>query len=200
MGEKDSMKFWLGFCLGLLMSPIIVGCGNEEAGPIDSGGRNPRDILRNLEASYKFKNYEAYANLLADDFRFYPEPETREREQLPEYFDRLTDSLLTMRLLASDDLLDVKIALTFNPTPLYVPGKPGWLRLDVLDTFLEAEFPATDEFPQGLTLHVDGHVQQFYFRKGRSEEDTLVTSPTAEDYYIVEWHDKGAPSGAKGAQ
>ena len=190
------MNLTLSFCLVLLMALLVGPCGNDEVVPIDIDDweiSEPR-TLQNLQVAFRFRNIEEYARLLSDDFRFYPDPQTREREQLPEFWDRSTDSLLTGLLLKSEQLDGVKIKLTFNSTPRPVPGKPRWVKIDVLDTFLEVTLRPSEEFEEGVTLLVDGQVNQFYFRRGRTEGDTLSTSSTAGLIYIVEWHDRGAPA------
>jgi hypothetical protein len=85
----------------------------------------------------------------------------------------------------------VKIKLTFGQTPQEVPGKARWTSINVVDTFLEFELGATVEYPDGVTLLVDGQVNKFYFRKGWTEGDTLAASATADNLYIVEWRDLG---------
>jgi hypothetical protein len=96
--------------------------------------------------------------------------------------------------------MDVSIDLTLGPVLSDVPGHPRWTRVDVNDTFLEVVLTPTDEFPDGFTLQIDGQVQSFWFRKGRAEDDTLSTSLTAENLYIVEWRDRGANSGSLNSQ
>jgi hypothetical protein len=183
----------------LLMSLAFVGCQDDK--PIEDfefydAAIAERHVLKNLQTAYEYRNVEQYSVLLADDFRFYFESETREREQLPEFWNRFTDSVQTRNLLHSFDLTDLKVKLTFDGTPRSVPGKPGWTNIDVVDTFLEIELGSNDDFPDGVTLLLDGQVNRFYFRKGRTETDTLATSPTSSLYHVVEWRDLGSPSGA----
>jgi hypothetical protein len=175
------------------MSVFVVACGDDQdQQPVERvRPETEAEILEALQTDYKFQDNEHYAELLADDFRFYFDPVTREIEDLPEFWERATDSLQTARLLRSADLIGVKIKLTFGPTPQEVPGRPRWTNINVVDTFLEVELGPTDEYPDGVTLLVDGQINRFYFRKGRTEGDTLATSATAENLYIAEWRDSG---------
>ena len=53
------------------------------------------------------------------------------------------------------------------------------------------------------TLRVDGDAQDLFLRKGASPADTLASSPTAQEWFLVEWHDLArlqAPAGPGGAE
>lgn len=187
----------------LLMSLALVGCQDDK--PIEyfefyDAAIAERHVLKNLQTAYEYRDVEQYSVLLADDFRFYFESDTREREQLPEFWNRFIDSVQTRNVLHSPQVKDLKIKLTFDATPRSVPGRPGWTNIDVVDTFLEIELGPTNEFAEGVTLLLDGQVNRFYFRKGRTEADTLATSPTASLYHVVEWRDLGNPSGLLAAK
>ena len=186
---KSSIRFWFL----LACTAFLAGCGDDDERPVVERQRPATEaaMLDTLEVNYKFRQGDLYAELLADDFRFYFDPITQEIENLPEFWDRTTDSTQTAQLLGAEDLLGVKINLTFNATPQDVPGKPRWQTITVGDPFLEIEIGPTDEFEEGVTLLVDGQVQKFFFRRGRTEADTLEASPTADDLYMVEWRDMG---------
>jgi hypothetical protein len=181
------------FILGL--TAILPGCGDDDERPVVERQRPATEaaMLDTLEVNYRLQQEDFYAELLADDFRFYPDPISQERENLPEFWDRATDSTQTAKLFVAEELKGVKINLTFNSVPQPVSGKPHWTYIDVGDTFIEVELGPTEEFVEGVTILVDGQVQRFFFRKGRTEADTLAVSPTAENIYIVEWWDRGAP-------
>lgn len=186
---KGTFRFWF-----LLAFPaFLLGCGDDDERPVAERQRPATEaaILDTLEVNYRLQQTDFYADLLADDFRFYLDPITREREQLPEFWDRMTDSTQTAKLFGAEELIGVKINLTFNSVPQPVSGKPHWTYIDVGDTFIEVELGPTEEFEDGVTILVDGQVQRFIFRKGRTEADTLAVSPTAKNIYIVEWRDRG---------
>jgi hypothetical protein len=86
----------------------------------------------------------------------------------------------------------VEVELAFNPTPQEVPGKARWTRVDVSDSFIQVEIGPQEEYPDGVTLLVDGQTNSFFFRRGRTEGDTLAASATANNLYVVEWRDRGA--------
>jgi hypothetical protein len=191
---KSKARFWF-----LLACPaFLFGCGDDDVQPVVERQRPATEaaMLDTLEVNYRLHQEDFYADLLADDFRFYFDPVTRERESLPEFWDRTTDSTQTALLLGSEELVGVKINLTFNLPPQDVPGKPRWKTVTVGDTFLEIELGPTDEFEEGVTLLVDGQVQKFFFRRGRTEADTLEASATANDLYMVEWRDMGPSFGS----
>lgn len=56
-------------------------------------------------------------------------------------------------------------------------------------------FIEVDKPPVGggevLTIRIDGDVQDFYFRQGRTPADTLASSATSQLWYLVEWRDQG---------
>lgn len=196
MIRKRSWEGVLAFSIAALVA-FGVGCTTEEdpgGGEVYFDQTSPKNVLENLQTSYKYRNIDKYAVLLAEDFLFFFDPITQEREQLPPFWNRFTDSVQTNRLFSSPDLIGTKIKLTYNPTPLTVneSGREHWVYIDVADTFLEVELGPTEEFEDGVTLLVDGQVNRFYFRKGRTEADSLVESPTSQLYFITEWRDRGA--------
>jgi hypothetical protein len=200
MIRKRSWEGVLAFSIAALVA-FGVGC-TDTVPPVDGevylDQTSPDNVLINLQTSYKFRNIEEYAKLLADDFLFFFDPVTQEREQLPEFWNRFTDSVQTDRLFNSPDLIGTKIKLTYDKTPREVneSGREHWVYIDVGDTFLEVELGPTEEFEEGVTLLVDGQTNRFYFRKGRTEADTLAESATSQLYYITEWKDRGASVGS----
>jgi hypothetical protein len=81
--------------------------------------------------------------------------------------------------------------MQYSPTPITDPAKPDWELINIGDEFLEVELQATPGQTEGITIVVDGQIQKFYFRKGRTPADTLASSLTSSQYYIVEWRDLG---------
>ena len=146
------------------------------------------DVLKNLQLAYKQRNITEYARLLADDFTFCFDPATRP-ENVPECWDRAADSTATGRLFAAMDVSDIRIVLTYgSDVPVSEPGREKWRFIRITDTFLEIDkVPATGEV---ITFRVDGDVQDFYLRKGRSPADTLAASPTSREWFLVAWYDR----------
>jgi len=192
----------------LLLAAMVLSlaaCGDEtdhichEANPpiecVLKAPTSEANLLDNLQAAYEYRDVAAYSDLLADDFRFYFDPDTRSSNNLPEFWNSDTDSTQTGRLFTSTKVSEIRVNLTFNRTA--VPdSRPGWSYIIVQDTFLEVDQIPDQSEPEGITFRVDGQIQKFYFRKGKSPADTLATSATAQRYYIVEWRDFGFGTGA----
>jgi len=144
------------------------------------------NLLHNLEVAYEYQDIDAFADLLADDFRFYSDVD----DQLPVFWNRDGEVEQTECLFDSPEYADIRVNLTFFPTPETVTGSPELSLIHVQDTLLEVDVPPSSEEPDGMTLRVDGQIQKFYFRKGRTPDDV------SERYYIVEWRDLGFGAGA----
>lgn len=175
-----------GGCLGGDKCPRgVPGC--EDPGDFVSPRLQPADVLKNLQAAYKQRNITEYAKLLADDFTFCFDPATRP-DNVPECWDRAADSAATGRLFAATDISDIRINLAYGPeTPDNNPGHARWFRIRATDTFVEIDkVPPVGEV---ITLRVDGDTQDFYLRKGRNPADTLATSATAREWFLVGWND-----------
>jgi hypothetical protein len=169
----------------------MFGCTTNEP-PIDDIHYflqdSPDHVLRNLQTAYKSKDIAEYAKLLAEDFQFYFDPDTRADKGLPEYWNRFTDSTQTGKVFASNEVNDIRISMTYSPTPLPVDelGRTTWQLINVGDEFLEVELKATPGQVEGITLVVDGQIQKFYFRRGKTPDDSLSSL-----FYITEWRDLG---------
>lgn len=149
---------------------------------------SPENVLRNLETAWKNRDIEEYAKLFAEDFRFYFDEGTRQQNgTLPVFWNAVDESTQIAALFSSPLVTDIRIKLQFGPAKdAGEPGRPGWVYIDVLDTFLEVDLEPEAGELEGLTLRIDGQKQRFFFRKGRTPEDT-----ESEIWYIVEWRDFG---------
>lgn len=154
---------------------------------------SPESVLQLLIKSYTRRDIVLYASLLAGDFQFWFDPDTRP-STVPDFWTRQQDSTGTGNLFAASDVSDIRIRLTYGTSTWdNTLGHAGWRKIRVTDTFLEVDkVPPTGEV---VTLRVDGDVQDFYFRRGRTPADTLATSPTARLWYLVEWRDLARLSG-----
>lgn len=186
----------LGFGTNGCVKDGCRGCppsGNP--GAFVSPRLNPNDVIKNLELAYQQRNIAEYAKLLADDFTFCFDPATRP-DNVPDCWDRATDSTATARLFAASDISDIRITLTYGPDmSVSEPGKEKWRLIRITDTFLEIDkVPPTGEV---ITLRVDGDTQDFYLRKGRSPADTLAASPTSREWFLVAWYDRARLNAAQ---
>ncbi len=182
--------------LTLVTMILMSGCGDDPAKPDPSAyldASSPENVLENLQTAYKLRESMPYADLLADDFRFYFDEGTRQQNgSLPEYWERSEDAAQTGALFASDQVTDIRVDLRHGAAePVTVAGRESWLRIRVTDTFLEVDLKPQPGELEGLTLRVDGQQNDFYFRKGKSAADTLSGSATAQFYHLVEWRDFG---------
>lgn len=173
----------------------VAGCGDDyvwrDGGPDHIAQTTPANVLRNLVTAYKYRNIEEYSRLFADDVTFFYDPISGEREALPEFWNRLSDSTTTEQLFQSAEVSDIRLSLTYSPTPKPVneSGRVNWVYIDVEDAFFEVTL-VTPAHPEGITHIVEAEDQRFYFRKGRHEGDTEASSQTSSLYFIVEWHNK----------
>jgi len=157
-------------------------------------------VVDDLETSWDRRDSDRYAALLAEDFRFFFDPDTQGQNNLPEFFNKTQDSTQVAKLFRASRVGDIRAALTFDPMPLAVnePGRDHWLMTNVADTFIEVDFEPDVKEPEGITFRVDGSIQRLYFRKGRTEADATSSSPTSNLYYLVEWRELGYGAAAAG--
>ena len=197
----------LAFLLLLGVGAVAGGCSKAKPptppDPAPGPRLAPADVVNALQWAYRHRDATVYGKLLADDFQFWFDPATRP-DNVPEFWTRLQDSTGTGNLFRAADVSDIRITLTFgSDVPVNVAGQERWRKIRVTDTFLEVDkVPLTGEV---ITFRVDGDVQDFYVRQGRSPADTLAASPTAREWFLVEWRDlarlsalaAGTPRGAR---
>lgn len=176
-----------------LVGVLAAGC-TTEVKPVDEDEYKPRtspaNVAHNLVVSYSKREIERYAELLAEDFQFFFDAATRPAG-IPIFWTRLEDSTGTARLFRASDVTDIRITLTYGvDKPVTQVGRDKWRWIQVTDTFLEVDQPPVGG-GEVLTLRVDGDLQDFYFRQGRTPGDTLPDSETAKLWYLVEWRDQG---------
>jgi hypothetical protein len=157
----------------------------------------PAEDLKKLKWAYVQRDPISYAELLADDFRFYFDPATREEHDLPEFWTRVEDSTCTARLFSSEEISNVRLSVTeYDPVPELVNelGREKWRLIRMTDVKLEVDQRLQPGEADGITYLIEGQRHEFYFRKGRTPADTLTTSQSAQLWFIVEWHDLGPHS------
>ena len=181
----------------VVMALGAAGCGGDKPTPPTITARlAPSDVVDQLQTAYRTRDPQMYARLLADDFHFIPF-QPRDSHESPESWPRALDSSYTNRLFQATDVRQVRVALTWGAdVPDNQLGHEGWRRIRITDTFIEVD----QEPPLGeiLTLRVDGDVQDFFLRKGQSPGDTVSSSPTAQEWFLVEWHDLARLQAASG--
>lgn len=191
--RRKASLFSLVLATGIV-ALLAVGCTKPGGPPPDpetyKERTSPANVVNNVIVSYKKREIDRYAELLADDFQFYFDEETRP-VGIPIFWNRLEDSTGTGNLFSASDVTDIRITLTYgNDVPVTQVGRESWRKITVTDTFLEVDKPPVGG-GEVLTLRVDGDLQDFYFRKGKAPGDTLPGSTTANLWYLVEWRDQG---------
>lgn len=204
MRPRGATTSWrmAGVFLLMLTLYLVAGCSDTEKQviidpPPPTDRLQPSDVVTALVYSYKHRDTVEYSRILASDFQFWFDPDTRP-DNVPEFWTRLQDSTGTGNLFRATDVTDIRITLTYGADVAdNTIGHRGWRKIRVTDTFLEVDkVPPVGEV---LTLRVDGDVQDFYLRKGRTPADTLASSPTSKQWYLVEWHDLARLSALKEA-
>jgi hypothetical protein len=181
-----------------LLTLFLLACSDdakeEEEDPY-LNGNTPTILLQNLQRAWIHRDIEYYETLFSDDYRFYFAPSAIEQDpQLPEYWTRAEEVESVGQLFASEHISDIRLSvLEYDPVPEPVnePGLEHWLLIKITDEQLEIEQEPLPGQNEGITFFVNGQPQHFYFRKGKTEADTLTSSATSAKYYIVRWEDLG---------
>ena len=175
------------------------GCGKDNLaaprpGPV--ARPTPGSVIDSLQSAYRTRDIRSYAEILAADFAFRFDPETRP-EGIPENWTRFPDSTATSHLFSAIDVANIEISLTYgDAVEDDAPGHERWRRIRVTYTDLKIGLPIV----VGRTISVSGDAQDFYMRRGYTPGDTLDDSPTAKQWFLVEWHDLGRLSGQLGVR
>jgi hypothetical protein len=141
-------------------------------------------VVNILVASYERREIEGYAPLLAPDFRFYFQPDDIPRGLPREYWNREEDSTGTGALFdasfgAAAEISSISVDLgAFAPEDAGRPDVPGAKRIRLTHAKLVVDQS------NGVTLVVEGDVQDMYFRRGSAAAGTDSTK-----WYLFEWHD-----------
>jgi hypothetical protein len=179
---------------------LVTGCTDIEPPPIIKlpypAQTSPDNVLQKLKLSYVQRDPVAYAEILADDFAFYFDPSTlEENPTLPTFWGRIADSTSTADLFASEEISDIRLSvMEYDKVPEVVNevGREHWRLIKLTDEKLEVDKKPQPGEDEGTTLLVEGQPHHFYFRKGKTEADTLG-STSSQDWFIVRWEDLGRP-------
>jgi hypothetical protein len=176
-----------------LLAVLAWGCGEDATCPncrypAYLPQTSPENVLHNLKESWEFREIEPYAALLAPDFRFYFRQDDVPPDLPRDYWNRDEDSTGTGTLFNATTAVDtISVNLgTFTVEDSVRVDQPDVKRIRLTHSMLKVEQR------NGMTWMVDDVIEEFYFRKGRSEEGT---DPTR--WYIFEWHEFPAGWGFK---
>ena len=177
---------------------LMTGCSESTGGDPDPdpylARTSPDNVLNNFQVAWRTRNIGRYSQLLAEDYRFYFDNETRTHMGLPPYWTTAEESTQVGNLFNSQQVAGIYIALKWplgTAHPATEPGRENWVYLDVLDVLLEVDLTPTTDLPEGVTLQVDDQKQRYYFRRGKTEP----AAPGDTLFYLTEWRDYGSGSG-----
>jgi len=162
---------------GCIFSPDIKNPGD----PHDpySQPTAPESLITNLQASYRNREIERYAAILAPEFTFKFQPIDANDIGTP-FWTREQDSTGTKALLTTTEVSDIRINLIYGArdTSVNFPGSPlDSLKIRIITTDLQVD--QTD----GTTWVVTDQ-QDMFFRKGI---ETNGEDPT--HWWLYEWDD-----------
>jgi len=137
----------------------------------------PESLLVNLQASYRRREIDRYAGLLAPEFRFYFQPVDTMANG--ESWNADQDSSGTEALFRTNQVSGIRIELIYGPSE--VPTEPGFASdvRKIRINQVQLEVDQTD----GTTLLVTD-LQDTYFRPGRAAAGEDTTR-----WYLLEWRD-----------
>jgi hypothetical protein len=170
----------------LLGVAVLTGCifspKKEDPTPVHdpySQPTAPESLIANLQASYRNREIEHYAEILAPEFIFKFQPLDADDIGTP-FWTRDQDSTGTRALLTTTEVSDVRIGLIYGArdTAVNFPGTPlDSLKIRIITTDLQVD--QTD----GTTWLVQDQ-QDMYFRKG------IESNGENPDYWwLYEWDD-----------
>jgi hypothetical protein len=178
------MKAFHGRVLFLLsMAGFFTSCDEDVVPPGSNSSpyslpTAPESLITNLQFSYRRREIEEYAKLLAPEFIFKFQP-IDANEIGTNFWTRDQDSVGTRALLTTSQVSDIRLNLIYGARDLTVDTKPpvDSLRIRIITTDLQVD--QTD----GTTWVVTDQ-QDLFFRQGKS---SLGEDPTR--WFIHEWDD-----------
>lgn len=194
--RRKPTRLALALAATLGVAVLAAGCSGPKCDTcgtpytcVDNDQSTPTQVVESLVCAYKVADCAGYSALLADDFSFWFDPATRPTS-VPESWGRGADSTATCRFLGDNRIRVLLITLTYGAEePDTRAGHTGGRHIRVTNAQLEADLLLNNG--GSLSYIVEGDAQDFYFRRGRTPQDTLAASPTAQKWYLVEWRDLG---------
>jgi len=185
--------FFGRFILLVSITALLTGCDEDV---VDPGGdpfgspyaspTAPESLITNLQASYRNREIEHYAEILAPEFIF--RFQSIDVDEIgTEFWTRDQDSVGTRALLTTTEVSDIRISLIYGArdTTVNFPGTPlDSLKIRIITTDLQVD--QTD----GTTWLIQDQ-QDRYFRKGIEANGEDPTH-----WWLYEWQDLpalGAP-------
>ena len=167
----------------LLLAGFFAGCDEDVEPPKSepspySPPTAPESLITNLQFSYRRREIEEYAKLLAPEYIFKFQPIDANDLGTP-FWNRDQDSTGTRALLTTTQVSDIRLSLVYGPRDLTVDSTPpvDSLRIRIIATDLQVD--QTD----GTTWVVTDQ-QDLFFRLGKTAEGQDPTH-----WFIYEWDD-----------
>ena len=139
----------------------------------------PESLLNNLQVSYRRREIERYAQILAPEFIFRFQP-VDQNEIGKEFWTHDEDSVGTRALLTTPEVTEIRISLLFSTqdTTVNFPGTPiDSVKIRILTTNLEVD--QTNE-----VSWVVSDQQDMFFRLGKIENGEDPTH-----WFLYQWDD-----------
>ena len=180
--------------LGLLAVSLIlatgVGCYDIVPPPppftnLSEDLGHPDSLINDLQVSYRRREINPYANLLAPEFIFVFQED--DAVGLPVgFWNKDEDSTGTASLFDAVQVVDIRITLNwFDPEPAVTTALEDAQRVAVI-TNLDVDIDGG-----ATTLRVPGDQQHFYFRPGKEDR-----GEDPNRWFLSEWRDLGNAGGA----
>ena len=160
---------------------ILDGCDDVGGNALTISGycppTTPEILINNLQVSYRRREIEEYAKLLAPEFifKFQPiDPDTIGKE----FWTHDDDSVCTQAFLESPEVAEIRISLLFSgrDTTWNFPGTPlDTLKIRILTANLEVD--QTDDITWVVTDQ-----QDMFFRLGK-----LENGEDPSHWFLYEW-------------
>jgi hypothetical protein len=148
----------------------------------------PESLINNLQVSYRRREIDRYAEILAPDFKFQFQPIDANTIGT-DFWTRDQDSTGTRALLKTTDVSEIRISLTYQgrDTTVNFPGTPlDSVKIRIVTTDLQVD--QTD----GTTWVVSDQ-QDMFFRKGLPEN-----KENPNHWLLYGWNDLPSLSAAPG--
>jgi hypothetical protein len=180
----------MAFLAVLTTAAGFTACSDDPAKPDDSGPTyseslaHPEDVLNDLVVSYRRREIDPYANLLAPEFIFVFQED--DATGIPEAFWTASeDSAGTASLFGC--IVDIRLEMEwFEPADATTTGGEPALRVAAIANL-------DVDIDDATTLRVSGTLQHFFFRPGKVEN-----GEDPDRWFLSEWRDLG-DAGSAGA-
>jgi len=165
--------------LTVFLGSLLLSCNDDTVSPPPPPDLStPEAIVEQLQVAYRERDIEAYADLLAPEFRFYFQPQDADAIG-EESWTANQDSIGTGALFATREVSAIRIALGHGAAtdPTESGFDPDVKKIRLNSVQLEVDLV------DGVTLLV-ADLQDMYFRPGRE-----ANGEDPDRWYLLEWRD-----------